>query len=37
MLIENDCVGLVIPQRNEQEDEHDERAHGACRDREPSQ
>jgi hypothetical protein len=37
MFLENEFVGLVIPQRSEQVDEHDERAHKTCRDGQPGQ
>jgi hypothetical protein len=37
MLLENDCVGLVIPQRSEEENEHDEEADNARGDCQPRQ
>jgi hypothetical protein len=37
MFLENERGVFVIPQRREQEDEHDEEAGGARRNRQPGQ
>jgi len=37
MFLENERGVFVIPQRREKEDEHDEEADGARRNREPGQ
>jgi hypothetical protein len=37
MFLENERGVFVIPQRREQEDEHDEEADGARRNRQPGQ
>jgi hypothetical protein len=37
MFLENDWAVLVIPERRKEEDEHDEEADGARRNRQPGQ